>query len=811
MDLAAAKKTDLGIDEGHILHEGMPEYERCRRLRDRVVTAENHLCMERARIITRAYKETESDHTIIRRAKAFKKILSEMSVYILDDELIVGHQASRQRSAPIFPEFAVDWVGEEIDTFETRPQDNFIVTEEVKNEFLRDILPYWKGKTVFDRLKSYIPEDVWLQRYDAGVFSVGLHEDGGGLGHCHMDYEKALQKGFNGIKEDILELKRGLTSWKKEDIEKNLFYQACLTIIEGVEIFAARYAECAAEMAEKEIDPGRREELLRIAEVCGHVPMNPARSFYEALQSLWFVQLLPQIYDNGVSISPGRFDQYMYPYYRDDIENGILTKVQAQELLDACWVKFTEPIKLYKAADAAFHAGYPMGQNLSIGGVGPDGVDAVNDLSFRCLEAHSHMLLMQPNFSARMHKRAPQNYLMAVVDAIKLGNGMPQIMNDEVWIKVLMNVGVPLKVARDYQMIGCVEPGVKNAWIRANGGYFNITKAIELALNDGVCRICNKKVGLSTGDPKEFKTFDEFYGAVEKQMHNSVGLLIQLDNLVDRVHAELAPIPFVSMLIGDCIENGKDATDGGARYNWTGTLGVGIANAGDTLAAIKKLIYDSNIISMDELITALDDDFKNKEDIRQILLNKAPKYGNDDEYVDGLAKKITDLFHDAHEGYVNYNGGPVGAGLLPVASYVAFGMATGATPDGRKAKEPLADGISPSAGLDLRGPTAVIKSVTTVDHNRCLNGVIFNQKFNSTELQTEEGKNKFASMIRTYIELDGGHVQFNIVSSEMLREAQKNPDKYKGLVVRVAGYSAFFNELATEVQDSIIERTEQTF
>ena len=576
-----AVKEVMEIDDDHILKKGMPEYERGQRLKKQVITTKNYLCIERARIITRAYKATENEHILIRRAKAFKEILEEMSVYILDDELIVGHQSSRQRSAPIFPEFAVDWIEEEIDTFQTRSQDNFVVPEEVKEEFRQDILPYWKGKTLFDRLKSYIPENIWLQRYDAGVFSVGLHEDGGGLGHCYMDYEKVLREGFNSIKNEILQLQQQLVQWDKNDFEKNLFYKACLIVIEGVEIFADRYAACAAEMAEREKNPIRREELRRIANICEVVPMNPARSFHEALQSFWFVQLLPQIYDNGVSISPGRFDQYIYPYYKHDIEEGIMTKVEAQELLEACWVKFTEPIKLYKAADAAFHAGYPMGQNLSIGGVGADGIDATNDLSFRCLEAHSHVLLMQPNFSVRMHKKSPHNYLMQIIEAIKLGNGMPQIMNDEVWIRALMNIGIPLKVARDYQMIGCVEPGAANSWTRANGGYFNLTKIIELALNGGKCRICNKQAGPVTGNPGEFKTYDEFYEAVKTHMQYSVELLVQLDNLVDKVHADLVPVPFISMLIGDCIKNGKDATSGGARYNWTGTLGVGIANAGD--------------------------------------------------------------------------------------------------------------------------------------------------------------------------------------------------------------------------------------
>ncbi len=803
-----AQYLDKNIEPEHILAPGMKEYERGQRLRKRVISVDPHICIERARIVTQSYKETEGEHVLVRRARAFDNILKGISVYILDDELIVGHQAGKQRSAPLFPEFAVEWVNQEIDTFETRPQDRFITPEAVKREFREEIYPYWKGKTLSDRLYSYLTDEIRLQRFVATVFSVGLHEDGG-LGHVALDYEKVLKLGLKGIKDQIQEKLPKLKIWRSEDYNKKLFYESCISMCDSVIAFAMRYAAKARKMAETERSSERKKELLQIAENCKWVPVNPARTFHEALQSFWFVQLIPQIYDNGVSISPGRFDQYTYPYYVSDLKSGRLSRQKAQELLEALWVKVTEPIKVYRAVDAAFHAGYPMGQNLCISGVGRDGLDATNDLSYRCLEAHSHMLLMQPNFSARVHQNTPHQFLLKACEAIRLGNGMPQITNDEVFITALTNIGVALEDARDYVPVGCVETAPVNAWGRSNGGYTNLTKVLELALNNGVCRITGKQVGPKTGDPREFKSFDDVIQAYKKQMKYTIQSLAAWDNLIDMTHAQLMPTPFTSILVGDCIEKGIDVSEGGARYNWTGPLGVGIANTGDSLVALKKMVFEDRTITMEELIEALDTDFKGKEDLRQIFINKMPKYGNDIPEVDLLVKLATDIFFNALKGFETYRGGPFVGSLLPVASYVAFGLTTGATPDGRKAKERLADGISPSTGMDLKGPTAVFKSVCTIDHRRCPNGVIFNQKINPAVISTPEGMKKFIELIRTYISLGGGHVQFNIVSADTLKDAQAHPEKHRGLVVRVAGYSAFFHELHRDVQDSIIARTEQ--
>jgi formate C-acetyltransferase len=810
-DTAASNNVDAGgfsLEPGHVLKEGTTAYERGQRLRSRVISARPYVCIERARYVTQSYRETEHEHILKRRARAFDSIMRNMSVYILDDELIVGHQASRQRSAPLFPEFAVQWIRDEIDLFETRAQDRFIVPAGVKREFLEDIYPFWEGRTLSDRVRSYMTEEIRLQRFVGNVFNISGHEDNG-LGHVALDYRKVLENGLAGVRAEIEARFGELELWRPEHYRRMLFYESCIGMCESAVLFANRYAERAREMAKKESDAKRREELIGISETCRHVPEHPARSFHEALQSFWFLQLLPQIYDNGVSISPGRFDQYMYPYYVADIEGGALTRQRAQELLESMWVKLTEPIKIYRAADAAFHAGYPMGQNLCVGGVGPDGIDATNDLSYRCLEAHSHMLLMQPNFTARLHLRTPNEFLLKVCEAIRLGNGMPQITNDEVVVQALTGIGITLPEARDYVPIGCVETAPPNVWGRLNGGYLNLAKIVELALSNGKCSITGVQVGPETGDPRGFESFDELLSAVKAQMEYTMEQQVTWDNLIDRAHAEFMPTPFTSIMVGDCIEKGLDVTEGGARYNYTAPYGVGIANAGNALCAVKKLVFEARTVSMDELLDALDRDFKDSEELRQLMIHRVPKYGNDIPEVDLLAKKVADIFLDAMQGYETYRGGPFVGSFIPVASYVALGMATGATPDGRGAGQPLADGISPSNGTDLNGPTAVFKSVCTLDHRRIPNGVIFNQKLDPALIASSEGLRKFSDLIRSYVQLGGCHVQFNMVTAETLREAQERPEDHQGLVVRVAGYSAFFNEIHRDVQDTIITRTEQ--
>jgi formate C-acetyltransferase len=790
-----------------VLAEGTSGYERTQRMRERVVHVQPEVCLERALIATRVYKANEHLSPLPLRAKVFDAVMKEMSLFILDDELVVGHQSSKHRSAPLFPEFAVEWIDDEIETFYTRAQDKFYISPDEICTFRNEILPYWKGRTFSDKIKSYMPEDVRKLRFDAGMISVGVHEEGA-IGHVLLDYEKILKHGFSGVKARITEKMAALTSWKAEDLHARCFYEAALSVCDSVIAFARRYSVLATEMAAKETDPVRKAELAAIADNCARVPEFPAENFHEALQSFWFIQIVTQIYDNGVSISPGRFDQYMLPFYENDLASGKLTQETAQELLETVWVKFCEPIKIYGAADAAFHAGYPMGQNLVISGIKPDGSDGTNDLSYRCLEAHSHLVLSQPNFSVRLHSKSPAQFVQRVCEAIRKGNGMPQIVNDDTYVPAMLNLGVPLPEARDYTLVGCVEISPKHTWGRCNGGYLNLSKVIELTLFNGRCGICNEQVSIETGNPLDFKTFDDFMAAFTRQMNYCMEKLVQWDNIIDMVHAENMPIPLHSVLVDDCVESGMDVLKGGARYNWTGPLGVGIANVGDSLYAIQQTLFENKNFTMAELITALETDFADNEIMRQFLINRVDKYGNDLAGPDAMVKLATDIFFDSMLGYETYRGGPFTAALLPVAAYVAFGLATAALPDGKKKFEPLADGISPNYGADVKGPTAAMKSICAIDHVRCGNGVIFNQKISPTAVATPEGITKWADMIMAYISLGGGHIQFNIVSADTLKDAMAHPEKHKGLVVRVAGYSAFFNELAPEIQESIIARTE---
>ncbi|MDR2163234.1 MAG: glycyl radical protein [Clostridiales Family XIII bacterium] len=809
MEIEMKKEFIITIDRDSIFDRDSEAFARCQRLRNQVINAKSYICLERARLITQSYKETEGMHPLMRRAKAIEKILSEMSVYILPDELIVGHQAGKQRSAPLFPEFAVEWIDEEIETFEERPQDSFIPFKEDIEEYRKNIVPYWKGKTMSDRVQSYITDDIRLQRYDANVISLGLHEDGG-LGHVLLDYGLLCREGLDGFIKKCQRQKDELDLTKPDSLDKRLWYESAISYCQSTIKFAHRYANQALSMMKNEHDPKRRAELEKIAKVCRRVPEFPAESFHEAMQSLWFCQIVQQVNDNGVSYTIGRFDQFMYPYYASDIEDGVLTKPEAQELLEAFWAKITEPIKVYRKDDAKIHAGYPMGQNLVIGGVKRDGSDATNDLSYRCIEAHMHMLLMQPNFSVRLHNNTPDEFMEKVADAIRMGNGMPQILNDEVYVEAMTKLGVSLEDARDYAPVGCVENAPLDAWHRGNGGYYNLAKVVELALNDGKCNISGKQVGPHTGKPEDLKDFDSVKRAYEEQMNYTTTISVRLNAIIDEVQAELIPIPFTSLLIGpSCLEKGIDALKGGAKYNWTAPLGLGVANAGDSLYAVKKTVFDDTKYTMRELCDALNNNFAEREDMRQYLLNRVEKYGNDEEEVDKMTHYAADVFFDSLEGYEGYHGGPFVGSFVPVAANVAFGYTTAATPDGRLSGTILADGVSPSNGVDHNGPTAALKSVCYgLDHLRCPNGVIFNQKFNPTVLQGDEGLRKFMALIRAYVKMRGGHVQFNVVSADKLRKAQKTPEKYKGLVVRVAGYSAFFNELSRDVQDSIITRTE---
>jgi formate C-acetyltransferase len=791
---------------------------RVERLKNAILSSVPEIDAERAVLVTKAYQETEHLPMIIRRAKALEKILNEMTIVIRDDELIVGNQTVKPRSAPVFPEFSCKWLLDELDSLPKRTGDVFLVSEETKAT-LREVLKYWDGKTVNEYAASLMPTPV-KDAMNAGVFTVGNYFFNG-VGHICVDYAKVLQKGFKGIAEEALEEAKKLDITNPDDHKKLQFLNAVVITSNAAINFAKRFAAEARRLAAIEKNPQRKAELEKIAENCEWVPANPARSFYEALQSFWFVQLIIQLESNGHSISPMRFDQYMYPYYAADIASGKITKEEAQELLDCLWVKFNDINKVRDEGSTKAFGGYPMFQNLIVGGQTPDGRDATNELSFMCLEATAHVRMPQPSISIRVWNKTPEDLLLKAAEVSRIGLGMPAYYNDEVIIPALVNRGLTLEDARDYGIIGCVEPqkmGKTEGWHDA--AFFNMAKVLELTIYNGECpndctkcsvKCSTKQLGPKTGEFTSFKTFDEFMEAFRQQMAYFVKLLVIADNAVDLAHAQKAPLPFLSSMVADCIKRGKSLGEGGAIYNFTGPQGVGVANVGDSLAALKYLVYEQKVISPVELKEALQKNFEGKEDLRQILLTRAPKYGNDDDSVDLLAREAALIYCREVEKYTNPRGGHFQPGLYPVSANVPLGAMTGATPDGRLAGTPLADGVSPASGRDLEGPTAAVTSVAKLDHHIASNGTLLNQKFHPAALAGESGLRNLASLVRTFFDQKGLHVQFNVVSKDTLLDAQRNPERYRSLVVRVAGYSAFFTALDKAIQDDIIARTEQSF
>jgi pyruvate formate-lyase/glycerol dehydratase family glycyl radical enzyme len=778
---------------------------RISRLRDSIILAEKEVCIERARLVTEAYKETEGEPTAVRRAKALRKILEGMSIYISDGELIVGNQASKIRNAPLFPEYSYKWILEDMDSFDTRPGDKFRISEEKKGE-LRKLLSYWKGKTLADRILSIVPEDI---KTLIDMLVIHPHKIYEAVAEICVDYEKVLKRGFNEVKTEIENKLAELNPTSPEYCRKLTFYKAELITCDAIVNFARRYAAKARELAEKERDAKRKKELETIATICDKVPAQPAETFWEALQSLWFIQVVIQIESNGLGVTIGRFDQYMYPYYRKDIDEGRLSQAEAQELLEAFWVKTNEPIKIWNNEGAKLFAGFPMTQNIVIGGVLPDGGDAINELSYMCLDAEAHVRLHQPAFSVRLYSKTPDDFLLRVCEVIKAGSNKPKLFNDNAGIAAALRVGATLAEARDYVPVGCVEttiPGKTFGWHFA--GMVNLGKCLELALNDGVDPFTERQIGPKTGDPIAFESFAELMRAYKTQVSYVVKQMVTVLNIADTIHAELAPMPFMSLLVSNCIEKGLDITAGGAKYNFTGPEGGGIPTVADSLTAVKKFVFEEKKVTMDELKNALSKNFEGYEELRQMLLDDAPKYGNDEDYVDFIAREVELNYCSEVDKYINPRGGKYTAGVYTVSSNVPLGEVTGATPDGRKAREPFGENISPCQGRDRKGPTAVLKSVTKLDHIMPTAGTLLNMRFNLSAVEGPEKLARFASLIRAYVELGGYHIQFNMVSEKVLRDAQKHPENYRDLLVRVAAYNAFFVEISKELQDDIIARTE---
>lgn len=790
------------------MHGEDPVHWRTRKLNDEILAVRPEICIERARIVTLSYKETETQPVLIRRAKALARVLREMSIFIQRDQLIVGAQAGKLRAAPLFPETEAEYLEQEIDQFSKREQDRLLVRPEVKKELLEQILPYWKHKTVKEIALEAMPARTReLVLLEQPIFSVDIHLTGS-IGHVLVDYDKVLAKGLLRIKEEIEAKLESLDLCDPDQAGRWAFYQAEVIICEAIVDWAQRYTAEAERLARTEGDSRWKGELERIAAICRRVPAHPARDFREAVQSFWFLHLLLFVEQNGLGVSPGRFDQYMYPYYARSTEQELITREEAQELVECLWVKLTEIMRAYDLDCAKYFAGFSIGENIVLGGQNGGGRDTTNELSYMCLAAESNTRLTQPNLGVRVHPNTPHDFFVKAVEIAATGRTKPEFFNDDVAIPSLMSIGVPLEEARNYGVSGCVEPVPPHCNGETNAAMSNLGKALELALNDGVCRLTGSQIGPKTGNPRQFQSFAEVFDAFRAQIRFYVKQMVTALNVIERTHARIFPLPYMSLVLDDCLEKGVDVTAGGARHNYTGPQAVGLADVADSLAVIKKLVFAEKKLSMEELVDALDADFADKEVLRQMLLSKAPKWGNDDDYVDNIAREVADVYCKEVSQYRNTRGGVYRPGIYSVSANVPLGTHVGALPNGRLSRTPLADGVSPVHGCDLHGPTAIARSVAKLDHELITNGTILNMKFTPKLLETDVGREGLAGLVRTYFDLGGWHVQFNVVSAETLRAAQKNPAEYKGLIIRVAGYSAFFVELDRGVQDDIIDRTE---
>lgn len=827
--------------------------ERIKRMVDHLFAKMPEIEAARAQLITQSYQDTEGQPTVIRKAKAFEHILKHLPIIIRPEELIVGSTTLAPRGCQTYPEFSYEWLEAEFDTVATRSADPFYISEDTKKK-LKEANAYWKGKTTSELATSYMAPET-LRAMEHNFFTPGNYFYNG-VGHVTVHYDQVLELGLKGIKEKARKEMADCSFGDANYAAKMTFLEAVLISCDAVITYAKRYAVLAASMAERETNVTRKKELLEISRICDRVPENPAQSFQEACQSFWFIQQLLQVESSGHSISPGRFDQYMYPFYEKDILSGKLTREDAQELIDCIWVKLNDLNKCRDAASAEGFAGYSLFQNLIVGGQTAEGRDATNDLSFMCITASEHVFLPQPSLSIRVWNGSSRELLMRAAQLTRTGIGLPAYYNDEVIIPALVNRGISMEDARNYNIIGCVEPqvsGKTDGWHDA--AFFNMCRPLEMVFSNGYDR--GELASIQTGDVEGFRTFEEFYEAYRQQMEYNISLLVNADNAIDKAHATLCPLPFESCLVEDCMKRGISAQEGGAIYNFTGPQGFGIANVADSLYTVKKLVFEKKKVTMGELKRALEMNYGKGFDaitagevavqvgkslnaagqevtpeiialtIRQVLnmelpqaekkryqeildmIDELPKFGNDIDEVDTLAREAAYLYTRPLEKYTNPRGGSFQAGLYPVSANVPLGAQTGATPDGRLAHTPVADGVSPTSGRDVNGPTAACNSVAKLDHAIASNGTLFNMKMHPTAMSGQKGLENFISLIRGYFDQKGMHMQFNVVDRQTLLEAQKHPEKYSGLVVRVAGYSALFTTLSKSLQDDIIRRTEQ--
>ena len=781
--------------------------ERIKRLRDQSLEARPTMTAERAKLITEFYKSPEAHRTSypLQRALAFKHILEHKAICINEGELIIGERGPAPKVTPTYPEICAHSV-QDLEILNSRPKTSFGVDAETIKIYQDEIIDYWKGRSLRDRILADLPQE-WKDAYEAGIYTEFMEQRA--PGHTVLD-GKIYKKGMLDFKADIekaiakLDFVNNPDAWDKREELRAMAISAQALITLG-----KRHAEKARESAAKEKNPERRKELERIAEVCEWVPAHAPRDFWEALQYYWFVHLgVITEYNTWDSFNPGRLDQHLYPFYRKGLGDGTLTKDRAVELLQAFWVKFNNQPAPPKVGVTAEESGtYTDFALINVGGLKEDGSDGVNELSFLLLDVIEEMRILQPSSMVQISAKGPDRFLHRALRIVKTGFGQPSIFNTDAIIKEMIRAGKTVADARNGGASGCVETGAFGKENYTLTGYFNMPKVFEITLHNGLDPRTGKKIGLETGDPRTFGTYGELFEAFRKQLRHFIDIKIAGNSIIERHFASYLPAPFLSILIDDCVAKGKDYHAGGARYNTSYIQGVGMGTMTDILASIKTNVFDHQHLTMAELLLALDKNFEGQEPLRQRFLNKSPKFGNDDDYADDLMKDVFEAYWSNIDGRPNAKGGTYRVNLLPTTVHVYFGKVTGATADGRKASEPLSEGVSPVQGADRKGPTAVIKSVGKMDHIRT-GGTLLNQKFTPQLLADEEGIVKLGHLVRSYFRLDGHHIQFNCVTADTLREAQKHPEKFRDLIVRVAGYSDYFVDCGTELQNEIIRRTE---
>ena len=779
---------------------------RVEKIRQNYVNTKPHISYERAWSWTQSFQRTEGQPHIIRTAQAFKDTCHELSVNIWDGELVVGASGEYRKCAILTPEFGWLWINEEIDTFPQREQDPYDVTPEQIAFNRENIFPYWKGKSVEEAFLSRIPEDTKIIGVDTGFIDTDSKWRNG-VGEISADYiDELLPKGYGGIKAEAIDRMSQLSGAIPEDRKKIDFYKSIILICEGMIDLAHRYAQKAKAMAEVESVAKRKAELLEIAEVCSRVPENPPKTFREAIQFVWFVQLGGIISENPLAWNPGRFDQYMYPYYKADEEADRIDYDTALELVQLLWLKYSEWAWTISKNTASFFAGYTNFENLTVGGTKVDGTDATNTISYMAIQATREIMTHQPTLSCRIHPDCPPEFMDAVTELVSTGCGFPAIHGDRTGYQMLSNLGYEPKDARDWNNCGCVVPHSRKTFEWTSACTINFAAALEFALNEGISRLTGKMVALPEKDPKTFESYDEILEAWKKQFKNLVKHGVISLITAQEIHKEIGHRPFMSACNEYCLKNGADLVDGGAKYNIGPVFtGVGLSVTANSLAAIKKLVYEDQVATLAEIIDALNANWEGYEELREKCM-ACPKYGNDDDYVDAIARDLADFYYDEVVQYKDIYGSHFVTAFMGISNYLPTGKVLGATPEGRYAMDPISEGVSPVTGTDTSTCLAALRSAAKMNHDMHSGGTLLNLRLNNDLLATKRGRANLGAMLQSYFALGGFHVQFNTVSNEVLKDAQKNPDKYRGLLVRVAGYSAHFANLSKEMQDSIMAR-----